>query len=351
MKKCNTWCFRGVFGIIFMVIVASLLSGCMESNRSISADIGAGPDSPSSDTMKTPGNQNASPAGVVLLQDPSGIQSNQSLNITVHSAIKTNKIKDRVPMEGNIFVVINLTVENLAGKESYTANETTVKISGGGPITQKMYDKVSNPFYWGSISPQDKKSGEMVFGVKASTAEFTLTFIDEKGDALFTQSIGSVPAGHYNPSIEPGLLGNSNFSCVVDNLDTPEKAAQYADAKFAFVYHDGCKSYAPEEMFRRGTGDCKDFATFLSYVLSHHGYDTQIVVFKYYKGSNRNAHVVTLYKDGEGALNYMTTPYVSDIRRVTSVDDLLSKECARLGVSKVANYIIVPAGSQDTCIS
>ncbi|MCU0629481.1 MAG: hypothetical protein MUE45_08440 [Methanoregulaceae archaeon] len=261
------------------------------------------------------------------------------------------KIRDTNPISGNVFIVINATIENLDETAPYVANETTVDITGGGPITQKVYGRLSHPFYWGSIPPKSSKTGEIVFGVKATTEQFTITLRDEQGNTLLTKPIGAISTGPYIPSLDdPQLLSATNFSSVIEELDTPEKAAEYADAKFTFTYHDGCISYPPEEFFRLERGDCKDYATFLSYVLAHHGYDAQIVAFKYFKDGKRNGHVVTLFKDTDGSMYYMTTPAVSTIRAVTSVEDLLKKECSRLAIPTVANYTVVPAGSLDTCV-
>jgi hypothetical protein len=276
----------------------------------------------------------------------------QTLNVIIHSAQKTTEIQDTHPLPGNIFVVISMTIENLAETEPFPANENTVDITGGGPMTQKIYDRVAHPFYWGSIPPKSSKTGEIVFGVKESTNEFTLILLDEKGKILLRKPIGTIPTGPYLPSLgDTALLSATNFSSVIESLDTPEKAAEYADAKFTFTYHDGCISYPPEEFFRAGQGDCKDYATFLSHVLASHGYEAQIVAFKYFKDGKRNGHVVTLYRDTDGYQYYMTTPVVSKKRGVTSIDDLLNKECSRLGIPAIANYTVLPAGSIDTCVA
>ena len=147
-----------------------------------------------------------------------------------------------------------------------------------------------------------------------------------------------------------GFLSSRNFSYIVENLDTPVKAAQYTQKKFIFETHGKCTSYSPEEFFMVTRGDCKDYATFLSYLLAEHGYDAKIVAFKYFKGSNRNAHVVTLFTDTDGKMKYATTPDVTLFREVNSVDDLLAKECKRLGVNSVANFTVLPAGSVDACV-
>ena len=273
------------------------------------------------------------------------------VDLTLNSALKTTKIKDSNPLRGNIFVVVNMTINNLQEKEAFVANENTVDINGGGPMTQKIYDRLSNPFYWGTIPPEGSRTGEVVFGVKEDTGSFTITLLDEKGNTLLSKPVGTINEGPYTPSLDnPALLKSSDFDSVVKSLNSAQKASEYTDARFTFVYHDGCRSYSPEEFFRLGNGDCKDYATFLSYVLAQHGYDAKIVSFKYSVDGTRKGHVVTLFTDKDGTMYYMTTPDVSIMRSVTSVDNLLQKECARLRVPSIANYTVNQAGTQDTCV-
>jgi len=261
------------------------------------------------------------------------------------------KIHGIGPLPGNIYVVINMTIENLADNGAYSFNEKTIRITGGGPITQKMYTSLTNPMYWGPVPPGDERTGEVVFGVKESTQSFALTFLDTSGKDILTQEIGTIPVvDHYPSQLDPALLASENFSYVVENLDTPAKAAQYTQEKFIFEDHGKCTSYTPEEFLKVKKGDCKDYATFLSYILAKHGYDAKIVAFKYFVSGARKGHVVTLFTDTDGKMKYATTPDVTIFREVTSVEDLLAKECVRLEVPSIANYVVLPAGSTDTCV-
>jgi hypothetical protein len=160
------------------------------------------------------------------------------------------------------------------------------------------------------------------------------------------------PFEQFTTTVLPsGLLDSKNFSYVVENLDTPVKAAQYTQNKFIFESHGKCTSYSPEEFFKEIKGDCKDYATFLSFLLAEHGYDAKMVAFKYFEDDgHREAHVVTLFMDTDGKMKYATTPDVTRFREVNSVDDLLAKECFRLGVNSVANYTVLPAGSVNACV-
>jgi hypothetical protein len=153
-----------------------------------------------------------------------------------------------------------------------------------------------------------------------------------------------------SPQVNQVVTDTNSFSSVVNSLDTPAKAAQYTQAHYTFVWHDGCVSYPPEEFFRLEQGDCKDVATFLSYIIAQHGYDAKIISFKYYKDGIEMGHVLTLFTDLDGKMKYSTIPDVTVLREVTSINDLLAKECQRLGVPKIAEYKVYPAGSLDVCV-
>jgi len=273
------------------------------------------------------------------------------INVTIHSAFKTMKIHEAFPHSVNNFVVINMTIENLANKYAYEFNEKTVLLNGVGPMTQQLYTQLTNPLYFGPIPPNDKRTGEVVFSVKENTQPFTLKFLNNSGNVILTQEIGNLVVQYYSPLLFPSsLLDSNNFSYVVENLDSPAKAAQYIEAKYTYILHiDYCRSRSPEEFFQLMKGDCKDVATFLSYVLAQHGFDAKVVALKYFRDGVLQGHVVTLFTDTDGRMKYATTPDATIFREVTSVDDLLTKECSRLGVPAIANYAVYPAGSRNAC--
>ena len=158
------------------------------------------------------------------LQESDATTSTGPVSMTIHSAFKTMKIKDANPISGNIFVIIDTTIENLDETAPYITNETTVDITGGGPITQKVYGKLSNPFYWGSIPPKRNKTGEIVFGVKITTEQFTITLRDEQGRAILTKSIGSIPLSEYDQS--PGSESATQESGSAQTLKVVIHSAQ-----------------------------------------------------------------------------------------------------------------------------
>jgi len=280
----------------------------------------------------------------------------QPINVTINSAFKTMEIRGETPYSGQIFVVTNMTVEN-KGYKNYSFNENAVNITGGSPLTHKLYSKLNNPLYWSSILPQEKKTGEVVFGVNKSMQILTITFRYNMRKDSFTQEIGNIPVvKDYSSSLfPPGVFESQNFTYVVENLNTPIKAAEYTKEKFRFHDRGTCYGQTPNQFFMEGAGDCLSYANFFSYVLAQHGYDVKKVSFKYHAQGVSLGHVVTLFTDSDGQLKYATTPDLRVFRNVSSVDDLIVQEKKRLGIYQldikngVENIKIIPVEDTNSC--
>ena len=113
------------------------------------------------------------------------------INVTVNSAYTTTDIQGSRPYAGKMFVVVNMTIGNL-GETNYTFSEQGVSITGGGPLTQKLYTVLRNPFVWGEIPAHEAKTGEVVFSVVNSTQQFNVTFLDENRHVILTKDLGTV---------------------------------------------------------------------------------------------------------------------------------------------------------------
>ncbi len=278
------------------------------------------------------------------------------LNVTIHSAFKTLDIRGSTSNIDNIFVVVNMTIENL-GNTAYQFNENTIGITGGDPITQKLYTQLRNPIHWGSIPPHEKRTGEVVFGVIASTKQFTVTFLNNNNKVILTHEISNIPVvKDYSSSILPaGLLESKDFDYVVKNLDTPEKAAEYTKEKFTFLDRRTCVGQTAYQFFTETEGDCLSYANFFSYVLAQHGYDVKKVSFKYTDRRVRLGHVVTLFTESDGQLKYATTPDLRVFRNVSSVEDLIAQEKKRLGIVELdlkngnPNFVTIPVEDTSSC--
>lgn len=136
----------------------------------------------------------------------------------------------------------------------------------------------------------------------------------------------------------------SNFTEVVNKLDTPEELLAYMKENFKFKFHEGHISYLPEEFFYKKEGDCKDLATFGSYVLKQHGYDVKIMCLKL-SGELKGQHVITLFYDKDRKLKYITNNARNlELIKAESLDEIIAQESKRLGC-EITKYGFIPAGS------
>jgi hypothetical protein len=153
----------------------------------------------------------------------SATRDSPPIEVTIHSAKKTSQIGDVNAKEGSFFIVLNMTIEN-HGANDYTFNEKAVSITGGGPVEEKMYTRLTGQRYWGTIPPNEKRTGDVIFGVQSSTENFTLRFFYHKGQSNFTKELGIIPmsAG----SLSPAASGNTGGTPQKLKL-TVNSAAQY----------------------------------------------------------------------------------------------------------------------------
>ena len=94
------------------------------------------------------------------------------------------------------------------------------------------------------------------------------------------------------------------FIKVVEQLDTPEKIANYMQENYTYQVHN---FYAPDPytLWQIKEGDCNDFATFGMFVANYHGYETWkiIIVFE----NTIISHCIAVYQ--EDTLSMTTNRY------------------------------------------
>ena len=140
----------------------------------------------------------------------------------------------------------------------------------------------------------------------------------------------------------------SNFSKLVEFLDTPEKLSKFMESYFHYKYHSGCLAYSPEEFFELRGGDCKDYAVFSSYILNKHGYNAKMLAFRFSKNGKTDGHVITVFTTENGKLQYIS--FAKIYGDFSSIDEILEKEKQRIGFDKMISYRLINAGDTNTCI-
>jgi len=181
-----------------------------------------------------------------------------------------------------------------------------------------------------SVPPTTRRSATPVL-----SATFTPSF-------MATQTPTPLPTSTTTPTATP------SFDEVVARLDSPQILSEFMKSYFTFKFHIDCVSYGPERFYQVRSGDCKDYATFASYVLNQHGYTAEIVVFTWYRGDENDGHDVVAFEDERGAhLQYMSNGDL--MGGVDSIQDMLQKERLRLTADRIGSYSRFPAGTINLC--
>ena len=259
-----------------------------------------------------------------------GTNSRDERWLVIDLSIKNSGFKDGILIKKNNFVLMD-------PKNNLNFSPTTNGVHVDGLWTDKR------------IPLNGNQQGEIVFDTPISPDTYILIINDNNGIALGQTDIKTIPAREYTPHVSDenkALMGSRNLSFVVDRLTTPEKTLSFMrEAFMEDLDHSGWISYTPEEFLLKRKGDCKDYATFFSYVLSRHGYDAKVVGLHY--NDTPGGHVVSIFKDTDGQLKYMSNDKLNGFRKVNSLDDLVQMEKKRLGAN--LNVTALPAGSVNTC--
>ena len=90
------------------------------------------------------------------------------------------------------------------------------------------------------------------------------------------------------------LPDDLEFIQTIEELDTPEKIANYMQENFIYQVH---RIYAPSPyiLWKIKEGDCNDFATFGIFVANYHGFKTWQIIISYKNSINK--HAIAIYQE------------------------------------------------------
>jgi len=322
--------------IVLMLLISLLVSGCVQESRGMAG------------TVQPSVNHTVSSTGVPSLTTlaPEGV------NVTINSVLRTNLIHGAHPVDRSVFIVVDLTIQNHR-KESYPLTPSKVKLNGHQSHNVGMEERLETPISWGPVQSGGARRGEIVFTPWDVAQELELIIYDIDGTVLFKKELNEGPLTGYDTSKSEklkALMKNTNFTDVIQQLDTPLLAAQYTNERFTYSEISMTLGYSPEKFFIERKGDCCEFSWFLAYVLAAHGYDAHMLSFKYYnKDGEYDGHVVALFADKDGQLKYATIPDLTKFRNASSVDDVLAREKERLEAREIISHLIHQPVSTDTC--
>jgi len=121
------------------------------------------------------------------------------VSVTVNSALKKTNIGSSTNMPGNIFLVLDVTIQNNDKNENFEYKFDSFKIFDKSSkkrfdaITNKFTSGLNSPLTSGTIPLKSKQTGQIVFGVPEESNSYRLTVVDPTGTVLTTIDNMNVP--------------------------------------------------------------------------------------------------------------------------------------------------------------
>jgi hypothetical protein len=118
-----------------------------------------------------------------------GTPANGVLSVTVNSAVKKTKLGQYTPNKGNLFLVLDVTIQNNDKNNDFEYTTTSFALSDNlntnrRPPLGKFSSGLDNQLISGTISLKSKITGQVVFGVNATSNTYTLSVSDSTGTVL-----------------------------------------------------------------------------------------------------------------------------------------------------------------------
>jgi hypothetical protein len=183
--------------ICALLVLLLWFSGCVGSNGSAPKETISTVVHTSIEPIETTAQvMNTTPVTIVLTTIVTTAQSQPSVILTVNSAQKQTKIYTMTPKEGVIFLVLDITVKNNNIKDGYEFTDKSILLSSdtGGTgmeaITTKVRSGLNNPILTPTtIEQNDKRTGQIVYGVNVKSGQYTLHLIDNNGMEVSSETI------------------------------------------------------------------------------------------------------------------------------------------------------------------
>jgi hypothetical protein len=128
---------------------------------------------------------------------PGVTQPQEDVSLTINSAKKVSKLFTFTPKTGRIFLVFDITVKNNGIVKGFEFNDQSVRLldiknneGQSTSLTTTIRGGIENPIITPTrIEQNDKRSGQIVFGVLDSSRSFRISVIDNSGEVISSQVI------------------------------------------------------------------------------------------------------------------------------------------------------------------
>ena len=190
--------------VCYLILLALLSAGCTSNSGTntpltttvVSGDSGS---IPGSITTQQSSTRNQVPTTVMTThQATPGITPQQDdVSLTINSAKKVSKLFTFTPKTGRIFLVLDITVKNNGIEKGFDFNDKSVRLldiknneGQSTSATTNVRGGLENPIITPTrIEQNDKRSGQIAFGVLESSSSFRISLINNSGEVISSQVI------------------------------------------------------------------------------------------------------------------------------------------------------------------
>jgi len=124
---------------------------------------------------------------------------NDGLSATLNSAVKKVRLGSSTPMPGNIFLVLDITLQNNDKNNDFEYSDASfvyfdkLNKKRNTAITYKIPGGLNNPLTTGTIPLKSKITGQVAFGVLDSSNSYKFSVVDPTGTVLTSIDNINVP--------------------------------------------------------------------------------------------------------------------------------------------------------------
>lgn len=109
------------------------------------------------------------------------------INLTLNSEYKISRIGNFRPHSENLWLIVNVTVQNIDELEQYSLDDRGIQIRsddrwGSYSINGKHGMPLENPLLYGVIAPGETRQGNVMFSVPEDSHSYTMRLADTNGD-------------------------------------------------------------------------------------------------------------------------------------------------------------------------
>lgn len=193
MKNKVAICFVWIIVLTTCIVSTGCIStqGAQTSDQSISPIITTPSQTLISTTAPETSDTTLAPTTSLTIISTTAIPKNEVLTVTLNSAVKKTQIGKSTNKAGNIFLVLDVTLQNNDKNNDFKYTDTSFAIfdkvnkNRRTAITSQLLSGgLNSPLTSGTIPLKSKITGQIVFGVMDSSNSYRLYISDSTGTVL-----------------------------------------------------------------------------------------------------------------------------------------------------------------------